>query len=392
MNKYPELFEYLEYAYSCAVRGKSKRKEIQERNQHHEKNIKKLYNDIVSGNYQIGRSKRYIVKDPVIREIVVIPFRDRIIQHLVAYYLTPLFELQRIYDSYANRVGKGTLLGIQRMDHHIRSVSHNYTREARILKCDIQSCFMSLSRTLVRELVTRRVFAVTTLWDKSLILSLINTIIFHDYVTGRYDCTSSAMRNILPVKKSMINCLPWHGFPLWNLTSHLFANIMLHELDLFVKHELHIPWYGRYVDDFVCIHPDQEYLKTCIHRIACFLKEHLCLSLHPKKIYFQPVTHGVLFLGVNIKPYCRLVGKRIIKKSTHLVNNTPKNHSVDTGKTVAQRINSYLGLMRHHSSFALRKWMIKSLPPFWYDELRVRKWYLSVKPRRRVIEATQKTS
>ena len=68
--------------------------------------MQKLYHDLVSEKYQIGRSTRYIVSDPVIREIIVIPFRDRIVQHLVHSYIYPYFDRIFVYDNYANRKGK----------------------------------------------------------------------------------------------------------------------------------------------------------------------------------------------------------------------------------------------------------------------------------------------
>ena len=347
--------------------------------------MQQLYADIISWSYQIGRSRRYIVKDPVVREIVVIPFRDRIVQHLISCYLTPLFEKQFIYDNYANRVGKWCLFGIRRVDHMLRSVSRNYTREARVLKCDIQSCFMSIDRTLVREHVTRRVFREQVERSKPWLLWLVQKSLFHEYVDWRQDCTSFTQRKLLPTNKSMQACNTWCWLPLWNLTSHLFAQILLHQLDLFVKHELKIKGYGRYVDDFVLIHHNHDYLKACISRINTFLSTSLRLHLHPKKIYLQPVTKGVSFLGVYLKPRCRLVWKRTIhrvEKKITAINN--KTFSVSYGDKLRSMINAYFGLMRHHHSFHLRKKCMSSLSSFWYNELRVRKGYVSVKPRRKI--------
>jgi len=69
-------------------------------------------------------------------------------------------------------------------------------------------------------------------------------------------------------------------------------------------------YYGRYVDDFVLIHPDKEYLKSLIPKISNFLHSNLQLTLHPNKIYLQHYTKGVQFLGAKIKPYRIYIGNR----------------------------------------------------------------------------------
>jgi RNA-directed DNA polymerase len=379
-------YDDLLYAWKRASQGKKKRKEVQERMEHFEHNMKQLWNDIVTWTYQIWRTKRYIVQDPVVRELVVIPFRDRIVQHLISYYLTPLFEKQFIHDNYANRVGRGCLFGIRRVDHMIRSLSRNYTRETRVLKCDIQSCFMSIDRKLVLDLITRRIFTERVERSKSLVLWLVQKSLFNDYVTDRQDCTKHEQRMLLPNNKSMKACQLWCGLPLWNLTSHLFAQIVLHELDLFVKHDLKIKWYGRYVDDFVLIHNDRDYLKWCIHRINIFLKEQLGLVLHPQKIYFQPVTVWVPFLWVYIKPRCRLIWKRTLCKiEKKLKDIDTKTHSIEYGSILRAMLNSYFGMISHHDSLRIRKSFLSWLPPFRYNDLRPRKWYASVVPRRRLL-------
>ena len=75
--------------------------------------------------------------------------------------------------------------------------------------------------------------------------------------------------------------------PIGNLTSQIFANVYLNALDHYVKHDLSMRYYGRYVDDFVLVHQDREYLRTLIPIIADFLMSTLKLTLHPRKIVLQ---------------------------------------------------------------------------------------------------------
>ena len=76
----------------------------------YETHLLTLCTDINDGSYQPGKSIAFIVNKPVKREIFAADFRDRVVHHLVVSKLNPLFEKAFIHDSYACRVGKGTLL------------------------------------------------------------------------------------------------------------------------------------------------------------------------------------------------------------------------------------------------------------------------------------------
>lgn len=105
-------------------------------------NIISLYEDVRGRTYTPGRSICFIIHDSVQREIFAASFRDRIIHHYLYNQLEPVFEPAFIYDSYSCRKGKGTLFGIERLEHHIRSCSENHHKECWVLKLDIKGYFM----------------------------------------------------------------------------------------------------------------------------------------------------------------------------------------------------------------------------------------------------------
>jgi len=95
--------------------------------------------------------------------------------------------------------------------------------------------------------------------------------------------------------------------PIGNLTSQIFANIYLNELDRFVKHELKAKAYVRYGDDFIIVEPDRERLVQARDRVKAFLKHHLKLDLHKKNDLILNTKVGLKFLGVVLyPPGCRL--------------------------------------------------------------------------------------
>ena len=102
--------------------------------------------------------------------------------------------------------------------------------------------------------------------------------------------------------------------PLGNLTSQFFANVYLNELDQFVKHELKIKYYIRYVDDFVIFHKDKTVLEHYKTEIDNFLKGNLLLILHPEKSKIIGLNKGICFLGFRIFFFHKLLKKNNVNR------------------------------------------------------------------------------
>ncbi|MFH1173500.1 MAG: RNA-directed DNA polymerase [archaeon] len=99
------------------------------------------------------------------------------------------------------------------------------------------------------------------------------------------------------------------GMPLGNWTSQFFANIYLNELDQYVKHDLKVKYYIRYVDDFVILHQSERTLKEYEAKIRQFLTG-IKLDLHPTKCSITPLHRGTSFLGYRIFSHHKLPRKR----------------------------------------------------------------------------------
>lgn len=175
---------------------------------------------------------------------------------------------------------------------------------------------------------------------------VIHNIIYNDPTQNGIFKGKESDYDWLPKTKSLFYTSKNCGLPIWNLTSQLFSNIYLNDFDHYMKDELKIKYYWRYVDDFVVVHRDKEYIKSIIPLIKDFLKVHLKLTLHPKKIYLQPINHGVQFLWALIKPYRLYRSKRTVSnfyRSMKECNYTPSEES----------LNSYLWLFMHYKQYKL---------------------------------------
>lgn len=145
----PDILEDLFSAYEDARRNKRSTLNALAFEMEYEKNLLGLCAEIVSGTYRLRPSVCFIASHPITREVFAADFRDRVVHHLVYNYINPYFERLFIPDSYSCRPGRGTSYGIRRVDHFIRSCSHNYRKDCFILKLDIRGYFMAIDRAIL---------------------------------------------------------------------------------------------------------------------------------------------------------------------------------------------------------------------------------------------------
>ena len=360
---------------------------------HFEHHLFQLKEEILNGSYQPGRSIAFIVNQPVKREIFAADFRDRVVHHWLINKLNPFFEKDFIFDSYACRTAKGTHFGIKRVNDFIRKCSNNYTTDCYILKLDIQGFFMHISKELLFDWLLRFIYEKYDGADKKLLIELCRKVIFNDPTLNSVIKGSKMDWQGLPDNKSLFHSPPGCGLPIGNLSSQVFANFYLNRFDHFIKKELGIRYYGRYVDDFVIVHPDKEYLKSMVPVLSKYLHCTLGLTLHPKKIYLQHYSKGIQFLGTIIKPNRIYIANRTkgnfytaIQKQNLAIKTTRPD--TEAKSNFLSSMNSYLGIMKHWRTYKLRKKMLfKNLNAKWWNHVYlsggIAKFVLKQKPTKR---------
>ena len=141
------------------------------------------------------------------------------------------------------------------------------------------------------------------------------------------------------------------GLPIGNLTSQLFANVYLDELDQFVKHRLRIKHYLRYCDDFIILDNNYSKLENLIGQIQFFLECQLSLKLHPRKIIIRKLGQGVDFLGYIILPRYMLPRRKTVRR---IFRNLGKKVTTEPQKANAI-LQSNLGYLRHANTYQISK-------------------------------------
>jgi len=318
-------------AYKNARKGKTKKRYVKEFHKDLRENLLKLREELLNKIYQPKPLITFILRDPKTRRISKSAFRDRIVHHAIINVIEPIFDKGFIYDSCANRIGRGSLFALNRFEEFKRKVNKNNTHGGYVLKADVKHYFDEINHNVLLGIIKNKIV------DEELI-GLIKLIL------NNYKFVTSGK-----------------GMPLGNLTSQFLANVYLNELDYFIKHELKIKYYIRYVDDFVIFHSSRTQLEIWKKEIDNFLREKLKIELHPQKTKIISLSRGVDFVGFRNFYHHRLLRKRNIRNIKRKIQYF-KDGLIDTDKfaeiwqgwnAYAKWANTYklrLELLRNYSN------------------------------------------
>ncbi len=342
------LFEDLVQAYMDCRRTKRNSKSALDFESNLEKNLIGLCDDLVSGNYQPGKSICFVITHPKPREVWAAPFRDRVVHHLLYNKIAPRFYARFIADSCACIPGRGTLYAAKRLESKIRSITQNWSKPAFYLKMDVANFFVAIKKSVISEQL--KIHIPEPWW-----FELADKTLMHDPRENYEMRCDVKLIELVPPHKRLTNQSSEYGLPIGNLSSQFFANIYLDALDQFVKHELRAKYYIRYVDDFIILHESPQQLNEWLAKIDAFLPAKLGVILNPKKTILQSIDRGVDFVGHVIKPWRRTTRRRVINHAIRRIE------TMDADK-VFETANSYFGLATQAShSFRDRTKLVKAV-------------------------------
>jgi len=320
-NLWPQViaWENLHGAYLEARRGKRYKPEVLCFTERLEENLTNIQNHLCWKSWRPGRWREFTVYEPKARFIQAPPFKDRVVHHALVRVIEPLFERKFIFDSYACRVGKGTHAAVLRTQQFMRKAKAKWG-QVYVLKGDISKYFPSIRHEHLLGILKRTIRDRDVLW-------LCETIIQNCGEKGR-------------------------GIPVGALTSQLFANVYLDQLDHLIKDDLGIKHYIRYMDDWVVLAPDKKYLWETLYCVEDFISSRLGLVLNPKTQVF-PASHGIDFCGYRIWPTHLLPRKRNVKKAKRRFKWMAKAYAQGriTLGYIGPRVASFLGYMKYCSAY-----------------------------------------
>ena len=306
-----------------------------------EENIIQIQNELIWETYNVGRYRQFYVREPKLRLVMALQYRDRIVQWAIYKHLNPFYDKMFIEDSYACRIGKGSHKAVKKMQYWLRQVDRKPGKWY-YLKLDISKYFYRVDHAVLLEILSRRIK------DEKLMKLL-------DRIINCEETNFGLPPEVSPSECPTAEWLSNVGMPIGNLTSQLFANIYLNELDQYCKHVLRLHYYIRYMDDIIILGNDKKELLAIKEDIENFLNDVLHLSLN-KKTAIRPVSVGLEFVGYRLwathKKLKKSSARRIIRSFKKVCE---KTRTGEMSREQFGRVTaSYKGVLDHCNSHGLK--------------------------------------
>ncbi len=260
-------FDVLYAAYLEARKGKRKKVSTAQYEANALACTEKLSRILAAKIYIPGKFETFYVFEPKKRLVQAPAFVDKVVLHAVTDNI--LYEAVTkgfIRDNYASQKGKGTHDGLMRLKQFMVDYYRQYgTADGWVLKCDVHHFFASIDHDKLKV-------KLKALLDRRGVDPQI-----YELLCIYIDTTA--------------------GLPLGYQTSQLLALLFLDEFDHIVKEKYGVKRYGRYMDDFLAIHPSKEFLKNLLADFRVFMSSY-GLELNEKTGIF-PLRNGIDFLGFH---------------------------------------------------------------------------------------------
>jgi hypothetical protein len=266
-------------------------------------NLERMREEFLDGAWKQGDYREFTVYEPKPRKIQALDFKDRVAQHALINIIGPIFEKTLLPGTFACRVGMGTHAGVR----HVQSALRR-TGATHFLKTDYSKFFPSVNRSVLHELILRKISCKPTL---ALIESMVPA-------TG-------------------------YGLPIGSLTSQLFANVYGGEVDRFIHFKLGAKEWTRYMDDIVILSSNPYELRHWFEDIEAFSLQRL--EMRMSKWHISPVQRGINFLGYRIWPRHKLLRKQSVVDAKRKIARYQRHGEHD-------RLEHFLASWRGHAAYA----------------------------------------
>lgn len=315
-------FPALYAAFNKAAAGKWDRSSVARFDLDLESELLQLQTALREGSYQPGHYRQFVIRDRKPRVISAAPFRDRVVHHALMAEVEPWLDARFIHHSYACRRGKGAHKAVD----YFQSQAHRYPY---VLKLDIARYFPSIRHDVLLTQLGRYI-------AEPPLLSVLQKIV----------CSG-------PVESAGV------GIPIGNLTSQVFANLYLNDLDHAIQADTRCGAYLRYVDDLFILGDDKATLWQLLGDVRRMLAD-VGLQVHPRKCSLLPTRQKVDILGYQVtreRRWLRNDNGYRAQRRLKLLAGAYACGEIDLPE-VRQRVSSWLGHARHAECEGLLKTML----------------------------------
>ncbi len=261
-------------------RGKRSRPSVLAFEPEADREVIRLHYALERGAYRPGSYRLMLVREPKVRLIAAAPVRDRVVHHAIYRVLAPRLDRRLIDHTYACLPGRGSHRAALRFLRALRE--HRFA-----LLLDIRHYFLSIDQRILLDVMERYI-------KDQRLLALLGIIARSG--EGLYRRPEVAKTLGLPRGFPPAGC----GLPIGNLTSQWWGNHYLSGLDHYVKRELKIPHYQRYLDDFTLFADERSTLEDARRSVIAWLAEERHLRLKHPGAPVRPTTGRFTYLGLRV--------------------------------------------------------------------------------------------
>lgn len=313
-------------AFWRAARGHRHRADVQHFAAHLDREIARLRDDILDSRAPEGVWTAFRVFDPKPRRILAPCFRDRVLHHALMARMGPPLDRALVDDTFACRVGKGTLAAVRRAQEHLRA--HPW-----YVQVDVRGYFASIDHGITLDVIARR-------FKHPSLLALCARILAR--TPGE----------------------PGRGLPIGALTSQYFANSYLDALDRHLLERLRVGAMVRYMDDIVWWCASRAQAQETLADVREYLLRARALVLKPDARIARS-EEGVEFLGFHVG--CGRLGlsrrrRRRYKAARRRAERLYAEGRIDAS-SLQRRYDAALAITAHADVIAWRRAELCRRPP-----------------------------
>lgn len=348
MAKLEELIYIYESSIKKNVRNKKKLFEFEKYKMEYFAYILELIN---SGNYDGGRYNIFLIYEPKIRLIMSENICDKIINHYIARFILEVKLTKYLSNcNVATRKNMGLDYGIKLLKKNIEK--NKKYGDFYFLKIDISKYFYSIDHNILKNLLIDKL----TNEEYKLVSSVIDST-NKEYINNKISTLGVDIRYSYG-----------KGLPIGNMTSQFLAIFYLYKLHHYIINNLHINSLVVYMDDYLLIHPDRNYLKYCLDKIEDILCKDYLLNVSKNKTYIKSMKEGVNFLGYNIKVVNNKTIINISKSSKVKIKKNVKKikYLQDNKKISFDKSFTSINVIKNSFKFCKDKTIENIINKYWY--------------------------
>lgn len=330
--------ENLKKAHTNARKGKVKYQGVKKYDTNPDFYLTNLRNKLINKTYATSDYKIFSIIDKgKEREIYSLPYEDRVVHWAIMQIVEPIFMATFIDQTYAALPNRGVHKAFNQLDKYLvnrksdDTIASLNSQVKYCLKIDVKKFFPNVNKEILKKLIRRKFKDEDFLW---LMDDIIDSVVT--------------------------------GLPVGNYTSQFLGNFYLSYFDHWIKEEMKVKHYLRYMDDCVFLHHDKEFLQNLKRKIDEYFDTELKITIKENWQVFHTYERGVDFVGYRHFGEYILLRKTTAKALKRKLSRILRRCQEENPMTYSEwcSINSYKGWIKHCDGYNLYQSYIKPLEPY----------------------------